>query len=87
MVNSQQIFVKYNKIDEKQFSFLCPFCVSVRGQICSASDAKKYKSAKPNYHFHGSCGKTHNRIENRGSHCLFFNGTFIISIDDDTQRI
>lgn len=87
MNNSQQISLKANKINEKQFSFLCPFCVKIRGRIVAESDAHKYKSAKPNYHFHGSCGETHNRVESRGSHCLFFNGTFIIAIDDDTQRI
>lgn len=88
MNNLAEIYVKSNKIGDRVFTFLCPFCVKIRGgRVISAEEGTKYKSASPNFHIHGSCGDLSNRTESRASHCDFFKGNFNIIIDDETERI
>ena len=59
-------------IDEKQFSFICPFC---------STDGYTRR------HLHGNGGNfCQTRWEHRGSHCKNYNGGFKILICKETRR-
>lgn len=70
-------------VDDKQISFICPYCWSKYKK-----NGQPYMTAKRLIHYHGSNGNRANRIENRISHCSkhIYNGMFDIIIDDLTEK-
>tara|TARA_R110001599_G_scaffold1110_7_gene5328 strand:- start:1149 stop:1526 length:378 start_codon:yes stop_codon:yes gene_type:complete len=82
------IFVHCNRINGVHMFYECPFCFKVGGNIKTTQfkkNGEKYKTVKPNHHFHGSGFQNHNRDESRSSHCS--NRKMVVMVvDDDTIR-
>ena len=60
----EYIEVEANYITKNQFSYTCPFCYTKYKK-----DGNPYKNANNKFHYHGSGGELHNRIEHRVPHC------------------
>jgi hypothetical protein len=60
----EYIDVEANYITKSQFSYTCPFCYTKYKK-----DGNPYKNAKNKFHYHGSGGELHNRVEHRVPHC------------------
>ena len=84
------------KIDEKNIYYDCPTCYTIHGGrvvgTCFKANGTFYKSSRQTVHKHGNrTGTYENRIEHRGSHCLFLeksssNKKMEIEINDDTDK-
>ena len=68
----------------------CPYCLTIRtGRHIENTEEnrKKYKSAKPTVHTHGSEGKFHNRIIERITHCRINTKMHpLVNVTDSTKR-
>lgn len=76
-------------IDKKQIIYECPFCFRLGKKITNSlwkKNGTRYKTLKPNYHFHGNDGDMSNRVEKRSSHCMYNESNVEITISDKTIR-
>ena len=74
--------VEAKTINDKTFTFECPFCWSKYKK-----NGDPYKTAKRVTHIHGSNGDKSNRVEHRFGHCVYKRTDFNIHITDNTQRL
>tara|TARA_R110001606_G_scaffold262997_1_gene411629 strand:+ start:1455 stop:1691 length:237 start_codon:yes stop_codon:yes gene_type:complete len=75
-----KVYAKY--ISKEYLIFTCPLCYTKYKK-----NGEPTKLSKKKNHYHGSCGKTHNRTEHRIGHCIGRNIDFNIIVNDDTLRI
>ena len=85
-----QVMVHCKKMTRVHISYDCPFCYTLNSRrVISKSEQleKKYKSAKPTVHRHGTARNYNNGL--RGgtcSHCEFNKCDVIMVIDDNTIK-